>query len=58
MPVYEYSCDDCGHKFEEFQSFKDEPLKVCPVCSEESLRKLFGVPTLLFRGDGWTKPEN
>ena len=30
MPTYEYRCDKCGHQFDELQSFKDEPLKVCP----------------------------
>ena len=36
MPTYEYQCDGCGHRFDEFQSFKDDPLRVCPGCKEDS----------------------
>ena len=34
MPLYAYRCDNCGVQFDYHQSFKDEPLKVCPECGE------------------------
>jgi putative FmdB family regulatory protein len=57
MPTYEYLCDPdhggCGHKFDEMQSFKDEPLTDCPECKKKKLRRLFGVPGLIFVGSGF-----
>lgn len=52
MPTYEYECDGCGHKFEEFHSIK-ETREVCPECKEKKLRRLFGVPSLIFKGPGF-----
>ena len=54
MPTYEYECDYCEHKFEEIQSFKDDPLKVCPECGMEALRRLFGCGAgFIFKGSGF-----
>jgi putative FmdB family regulatory protein len=58
MPTYEYLCDGCGHRFDEFQSFKDDPLKVCPGCKEERLRRLFGTgAAILFKGSGFYETD-
>jgi putative FmdB family regulatory protein len=58
MPTYEYQCEGCGHEFEELQSFKDEPLKVCPKCREERLRRLFGTgAAILFKGSGFYETD-
>jgi len=54
MPTYEYKCDACGHKFEELQSIKSDPLTLCPICDKKTLRRLFGTPALHFQGEGWT----
>ena len=42
MPTYDYVCDACGHKFELFQSIKDDAQKKCPQCKKLKLRRLFG----------------
>ena len=58
MPTYDYVCDQCGHRFEEMQSFKDDPLKVCPKCREEKLRRLFGTgAAILFKGSGFYQTD-
>ncbi len=58
MPTYEYRCESCGHEFEELQSFKEEPLKVCPKCHEEKLRRLFGTgAAILFKGSGFYETD-
>lgn len=58
MPTYEYVCESCGHKFDEMQSFKDDPLKVCPKCHAESLRRLFGTgAAILFKGGGFYETD-
>jgi len=54
MPTYDYECDACGHAFEEFQSMKAKPLKVCPACKKARLRRLIGTGAgLLFKGSGF-----
>src|SRR5947199_10627458 len=58
MPTYEYVCEGCGHRFDEFQSFKDDALKVCPKCHEERLRRLFGTgAAILFKGSGFYETD-
>jgi putative FmdB family regulatory protein len=53
MPTYEYECEKCCHRFEEFQSMTDEPIKSCPVCGGEVRRLISGGGGLLFKGNGF-----
>src|ERR1700712_1537643 len=58
MPTYEYECEGCGHRFDEFQSFKDETLKKCPACGKDTLRRLFGTgAAILFKGSGFYETD-
>lgn len=52
MPLYEYECDNCGHRFEVIQKFSDEPVKTCPKC-QGAVRKLLSSPAIQFKGSGW-----
>lgn len=52
MPLHEYLCDACGHRFEAIQKFSDAPLEQCPKCGAK-LRKLQGAPAFQFKGTGW-----
>lgn len=54
MPTYDYKCESCQHTFEVFQSIKDEPLKKCPNCGKDKLKKLItGGAGLIFKGSGF-----
>jgi putative FmdB family regulatory protein len=54
MPTYDYECQACGHKFEEFQSIKAPPIKTCPVCRKNKVRRLIGAGGgLIFKGSGF-----
>ncbi len=54
MPTYDYECEACGHKFELFQSMKDDAIKKCPECKKLKLRRLFGTgAALMFKGSGF-----
>lgn len=58
MPTYDYSCDACGHTFEEFQSFSETPLKKCPECKKNKLRRLIGTgAAILFKGAGFYQTD-
>jgi len=52
MPLYEYECESCGHRFEKIQKFSDPPLDKCPVCGGP-VRKLLSSPAIQFKGSGW-----
>lgn len=52
MPLYEYQCDVCAHRFEVIQKFSDQPIEVCPKCGG-AVRKLLSSPAIQFKGSGW-----
>jgi putative FmdB family regulatory protein len=52
MPLYEYACDACGHRFETIQRFSDPPLDRCPKCGG-AVRKLQSAPAFHLKGSGW-----
>ena len=54
MPTYEYQCDACGNKFEKFQSIKSAPIRKCPRCGKNKVRRLIGTGAgLIFKGSGF-----
>ncbi|MBW7894025.1 MAG: zinc ribbon domain-containing protein [Opitutaceae bacterium] len=54
MPTYDYVCTKCGHELEIFQSMKDDPLKKCPACKKQGLKRLLGSGAgLIFKGSGF-----
>ncbi|PUA82517.1 FmdB family transcriptional regulator [Nocardioides currus] len=57
MPTYQYACTECGHQFEQFQSFSDDSLTVCPVC-EGRLRKVFNAVGVVFKGSGFYRTDS
>jgi putative FmdB family regulatory protein len=52
MPLYEYECGACGHRFEIIQKFSDVPITECPECRGR-LRKLQSAPAFQLKGTGW-----
>jgi len=58
MPIYAYRCESCGVHFERQQSFNDPPLKRCPECNKNSLRKVIGPVGVVFKGSGFYSTDN
>ena len=52
MPLYEYQCETCAHRFERIQKFSDPLVANCPRCGG-SVRKLVSSPAIQFKGTGW-----
>jgi putative FmdB family regulatory protein len=52
MPLYEYECEACGHRFEQIQKFSDPPVETCPKCGGR-VHKLMSSPAIQFKGSGW-----
>ena len=54
MPTYEYQCESCGHEFEQFQSIKAAPIKKCPSCGKNKVKRLLGTGAgFVFKGSGF-----
>jgi len=53
VPIYEYECKKCHHRFERIQKFSDPPLKKCPECGSSRVEKLLSSPAVHFKGSGW-----
>jgi putative FmdB family regulatory protein len=58
MPVYAYRCESCGVHFERQQSFNDPPLKRCPECNKNTLRKVIGPVGVVFKGSGFYSTDH
>jgi len=52
MPIYEYQCDACGHRFETIRKFSDAPIETCPKCGGH-VQKLQAAPAFQLKGSGW-----
>ncbi|MBI3934866.1 MAG: zinc ribbon domain-containing protein [Acidobacteria bacterium] len=52
MPLYEYQCTACGHRFEVIQKFSDKHLKKCPQCGK-AVERLVSSSAIQFKGTGW-----
>ena len=52
MPIYEYQCKKCKHRFEKIQKFSDPHVKKCPKCGA-ALELLISSSTVQFKGSGW-----
>jgi len=52
MPLYEYQCTKCGHRFEKIQKFSDKMIRKCPECGGR-VEQLVSAPAVQFKGSGW-----
>lgn len=52
MPIYEYRCQSCGHKFERIEPVSDRRERSCPQCGEMAER-LISMTSFILKGDGW-----
>jgi len=52
MPLYEYQCKKCGHRFEKIQKFSDKMVKKCPECGGP-VEQMISAPAVQFKGSGW-----
>jgi len=58
MPTYEYKCENCGHEFERFQSINAKPLRKCPACGKNRVKRLIGLGAgVIFKGSGFYETD-
>jgi len=52
LPLYEYKCAKCGHRFERIENHNASETKKCPECGGKAERQL-AAPAIQFKGSGW-----
>ena len=53
MPIYEYACEACDHRFEAWQRMSDAPVEQCPRCAAPRARRLISLSSFALKGSGW-----
>jgi putative FmdB family regulatory protein len=53
MPVYVYTCVNCGIQFDRLQAFTEKPLRRCPECGKLKLKKVYQPVGIVFKGSGF-----
>jgi putative FmdB family regulatory protein len=54
VPIYDYVCGSCGHRFEVLRGLNESGPGQCPLC-EGPVTRAFAPPTIVFKGSGWAK---
>ncbi len=57
MPIYEYVCEQCGHALEALQKISETPLRDCPACDKDALKKKISAPGFRLSGSGWYETD-
>jgi putative FmdB family regulatory protein len=58
MPTYDYICESCGCRFEQFQSITAKPLRKCSKCGKNKLKRLIGAGAgVIFKGSGFYQTD-
>jgi putative FmdB family regulatory protein len=57
MPIYEFECSSCGHRFDRLQKLSDTDPSICPACDAPHLRRMVSAPTFRLAGSGWYETD-
>lgn len=57
MPIYEFECNACGHRFDRLQKLSDSDPTICPACAAPQLRRRVSAPSFRLAGSGWYETD-
>lgn len=57
MPIYEYECSNCKFYVEALQKISEAPLRQCPSCKKQALKRLVSAPVFRLKGGGWYETD-
>jgi putative FmdB family regulatory protein len=57
MPFYEYECTNCKFYVEALQKISDPPMRKCPSCKKQTLKRLVSAPVFRLKGGGWYETD-
>lgn len=57
MPIYEFECASCGHRFDRLQKLSDDDPTICPSCGAPQLHRRVSAPSFRLAGSGWYETD-
>jgi putative FmdB family regulatory protein len=57
VPLYDYVCEACRHRFEVIHGVHDQGPTTCPNCGKGPVRKAITTAAIHYKGSGWAKKE-
>ena len=57
MPIYEFECSGCGHRFDRLQKLSDPDPSVCPACDVAEVKRRLSAPSFRLAGGGWYETD-
>jgi putative FmdB family regulatory protein len=57
MPLYDFACSDCGHRFERLQKMSDPDPTDCPSCGKAAVSRQLTAPSFRLAGSGWYETD-
>jgi len=57
MPIYEFECPACAHRFERLQRLADADPTDCPQCHDAGVRRRLTAPAFRLSGSGWYETD-
>jgi len=57
MPIYEFQCSECGHRFDRLQKLSDADPTDCPACGKPQLHRMVSAPSFRLAGGGWYETD-
>jgi putative FmdB family regulatory protein len=57
MPIYEFECSGCGHRFDRLQKLSDPDPSVCPACDVAEVKRRLSAPSFRLAGSGWYETD-
>ena len=57
MPIYEFECVQCGHRFDRLQKLSDPDPSACPSCKAPRVQRKVSAPAFRLAGSGWYETD-
>lgn len=57
MPIYEFECGGCGHRFDRLQKLSDPDPEICPQCGAPRIQRKLSAPSFRLAGSGWYETD-
>jgi putative FmdB family regulatory protein len=57
VPLYDYVCEACRHRFEVIHGVHGQGPESCPNCGKGPVRKAITAAAIHYKGSGWAKKE-
>lgn len=57
MPIYEFECAQCGHRFDRLQKLSDPDPSDCPSCAAPRVQRKVSAPAFRLAGSGWYETD-